>query len=154
MIALCGCGTTSKEQRERSVIELTDEIVQQHGTRTFNYKKENVLQSVKSTLAIQGYEIAFEKADGSLLITKPLRMGEQNQIVSPIFYAPYNSYPMLRQYEVRLETIEGKVKVSMKPNVSVGLMIAIERTKIYLDGPTGEIELWNRFFARVESLLK
>lgn len=129
---------------------MTEEIISQNGTQTFENNFDEVWDAVKGVLLTEGYELAYEKKEKGIINTgqKLIRATAQGNSYSA------QSTGIYRQYLVRIiKEAENQTKVVLTPKIYQGNN-DISGKKIWvLEGKNGEVFLWEKFFKKVEELL-
>ncbi|MFN2260940.1 MAG: outer membrane protein assembly factor BamC [Psychroflexus sp.] len=131
---------------------MTDEMIAQNGTKTYEHSKDQVWDAVKGVLATEGYEMAYEDKDKGIINTKQklIRAAAQGNA----YNNSAQSVGYYRQYLVRIEKIsEDKTKVILTPKIFQGNNDISENKIWVIEGEKGEVRLWNKFFKQVDELI-
>ncbi|MDD2965747.1 MAG: hypothetical protein PHU33_17530 [Bacteroidales bacterium] len=129
---------------------MTDEIISQNGTHTFENNYDQVWDAVKGALVTQGYELAYENKEKGIINTAQKMLGAVAQ------GNPYGaqSTGIYRQYLVKIyKESANRSKVVVTPKIYQGNVDISDRKVWDIEGKNGEVELWNKLFKAVEEIL-
>ncbi len=128
---------------------LTQQEIEAHGIMSFKAPPEKVFKAALDALKVLDYEIAVERADKGLIVTKhhlvrDMAVGSGNTAVE-IAYA--------RQYTIEIRGNAAGCRVTATPAVFANTE-DISAKKVWdLESAQGERELWKQLFAKIEQLL-
>jgi len=137
---------------------LTPQEVETNGTGVFRASSEQVFKACVEALQVLGYELAVEREDKGLIITKrklvrDVAVGRAvggpmvatSQAVSLAYY---------RQYTLEIRPApDGSVRVVATPAVFENAVDISAQPVWDLDSPGGERALWQQLFTRIRSLI-
>ncbi len=128
---------------------LTPQEIDAHGIMAFKAPPEKVFQAAVDTLKVLGYEIALERPDKGLIVTKhrlvrDLAVGSGNSAVE-ISYS--------RQYTIEIRGNAAGCRVTATPAIFENTSDISAKPVWDLESPLGEHELWKQLFAKIEQLL-
>ena len=129
---------------------MSNEVISQNGTKTFNANYNDVWDAVKGVLATNGYQIAFENMEKGILNTnqKLIRSTAHGNSTSAQATGIY------RQYLVKIKSIAtDETQVVLTPKIYSGNNDISEGKIWVFDGENGEILLWQKFFKDVQAFL-
>ena len=129
---------------------MTSNVISTNGTKTFNASYDDVWIAVKGVLATNGYGIAFEKKEKGIINT------DQKLIRTTAQAGNYTAQAtgIYRQYLVKIKPIsDNQIKVVLTPKIYSGNVDISEKKIWVIEGNSGEILLWQKFFKDVQSLL-
>jgi hypothetical protein len=127
--------------------KMTQEIIDQYGTKTFNAPKDSVFNALQNVLVGQGYEIAFAKPEkGEIKTKRKILSGHGNDTRVSFYY---------KQYIGKVEEKEpGKTTVVLTPKVFSGETDISEKKCWVLKGASGEYKLWETLFNDLKEQLE
>jgi hypothetical protein len=138
-----GCGLSSGAA-------LTPLEIDTHGVSVLKAPSDKVFKATLDALKVLNYEIALERPDKGLIVTK--RKSVRDVAVGSYSAAVELSYT--RQYTIEIkETGGGTARVRATPAIFENAADISARPVWDLDSPLGERELWKQLFAKIEQLL-
>jgi hypothetical protein len=138
-----GCGGASGAA-------LTPQEIEAHGVTVLRGAPDKVFKASVDALKVLGYEIALERPDKGLIVTKKksvrdIAVGNANAAVA-LSYS--------RQYTIEIRDGGGGTsRVKATPAVFENAADISSRQVWDLESPLGERELWKQLFAKIEQLL-
>ncbi len=133
---------------------LTQEIINEFGTKTFNADKDSIFRIVKAVLISHDYAIDIENAKKGLIKTKKKDIGASGNASYGLNSSSAQIRSNYRQYNVTIEEIEkGKTKVVFVPKIYIGEADVSEEKIWVFKGLGGEYKLWETLFKEIEERL-
>jgi len=129
---------------------LTPQEIEAHGVAFIRGPTDKVFQAALDALKTLDYEIALERPDKGLIVTK--HRSVRDVAVGSSHAAVELSYS--RQYTIEIRTAGGgSSRVTATPAVFENAADISARPVWDLESPLGERELWKQLFAKIEQLL-
>lgn len=138
-----------------AVSPLTPKDIEVHGTATFQATEEKVFQASLDALKVLGYNIAAERKDKGLIITKRKFVGEISRSVrTSQNSATGTSTVYTRQYTLEIKPgPTGSTRVVATPQVFENDVDLSAKPVWVFDGPAGELTFWKQLFTQIQTLL-
>jgi hypothetical protein len=138
-----GCGASQ-------TATLTPQEIAAHGVAVLRGSTDQVFKATLDALKTLDYEIALERPDKGLIVTK--HRSVRDVAVGSSSAAVELSYS--RQYTIEIKGAGGgSSRVTATPAVFENAADISARPVWDLEGPLGERELWKQLFAKIEQLL-
>jgi hypothetical protein len=149
LAALALAGTTAGCGSSQGAL-LTPREIEAHGVAVIRGSTDKVFNATLDALKTLDYEIALERPDKGLVVTK--HRSVRDLAVGSSHAAVQLSYS--RQYTIEIKDAGGGAsRVTATPAVFENAADISTRPVWDLDSPVGERELWKQLFAKIEQLL-
>ena len=136
-----GCGSMG--------VALTPKEISAHGVMVFKAPPEKVFQAALDALKVLNYEIALERPDKGLIVTKHRLV--RDTAVGSATSAVEIAYS--RQYTIEIKGNAAGCRVTATPAVFANAEDISAKEVWDLESSQGEHELWKQLFAKIEQLL-
>ena len=131
--------------------KMTQEIIDEHGTRIFNASKTEVYNTLKNVLESNDYQIDFENIEKGKIVTKKKILGASAMRTDIGTAQIARNY---RLYSALIESVDAnKTKVVLIPKVFIGEGDVSNEKVCILKGNAGEIKLWENIFNSIQERL-
>lgn len=128
--------------------KLKQKHIDEYGTKVFNYEKDKVFPIILEVLKNNDFEIELERKEKGLIKTKRKNISTTGVGTSNNTAQFTSNY---RQYIVTIvESNQNETKVILKPRIFIGDADLTDRAVWVLNGPAGEIKLWERLFSEID----
>ena len=130
-------------------VPMTPQEIDAHGVVSLKAPPDKVFKATLDALKVLDYEIALERADKGLIVTKHRLV--RDTAVGSAHAALELTYS--RQYTIEIKGNAAGSRVIATPAVFENAADISTRPVWDLEGPLGERELWKQLFAKIEQLL-
>lgn len=139
--AACG-GRPAQTSGGGMGVPMTSEIVDQRGAAAFRYPRAVVFAATEAVLRRAGYHIGFVDQAFTSMKTEPILAGDPT----------LTAYE--RSYSVTFSDVDGGTRVRIAPHMWLNRQ-DVSATPVWnMDGPTGELALWEGIFREIDAALK
>ncbi|MCP4443417.1 MAG: hypothetical protein GY810_31325 [Aureispira sp.] len=131
--------------------KLKQKHIDEYGTKVFNYEMNKVFPIILEVLKNNNFEIELERKEKGLIKTRR-KVISTTGIGTSSNTAQFTSN--YRQYIVTIdESNQNETKVILKPRIFIGEADLTDRAVWVINGPAGEIKIWERLFNEIDERL-
>lgn len=138
---LGGAGLASAGGCASTHVVLTQGEIGRKGVHSFAAPPSTVFYSCTGALLADGYEIERSDPEQGVIVTKPLAVSGHGPVTA-------------RSYRLTISSDgQGGSRVVAEPHLYAGARDVSDREVWDLDGPRGQVALWNELFADVDGVV-